>query len=245
MREHRRQPTGMRTRAGLYAAATAVALAAVGCTPQPITYATGPKAMTTADGLHRVAHPKGRADLVLLKPGVDLRTYHKILLEPVAITYKSARTADGRRQFALSETMRHRLHKAFQQAFESEMSKTQFYTLTDEPGPDVIRIRAWISDLILHAQVNTNTANTMYSTKTGEMTLTLELSDSATGEVLARLSDHKTARNAGGSVASPAATVYEHSAMQRRFKLWALLLRRRLDEVRELPPLVPPAPATG
>jgi hypothetical protein len=205
---------------------------------------TGPDAPVTHDGLRRVEN--ARADLAFVKPGVDLRGYSKVVLDPVSIAYKRPQRAkrSGRAgdEFALSPKQTDQMKRYFQEAFEAELGKSQVYQLVSEPGPDVLRVRGQIVDLVVNVPPRSPSGpDRTFVASAGEMTLVLELSDSESGEVLARVADRRAARSPTGDL-TESSPVSNWSEVRRMFARWARLLRERLDTVRELPAL-PAEPA--
>lgn len=233
---------------GLPAGLLAAALLAAACQtgPAPLRFETGPEALETADGLVRVA--QSRFDLALVKPGTDLAPFTKVLLEPVSIAYQRVQAADRRQRrgdFPLSERQGARMREIFQQAFERELSRSEVYRLVEAPGPDVLRVTARVIDLVVTAPPESASGSARtFVTQTGAMTLILELSDSETGEVFVRVADRREARASGGD-AYQATSANHWSAVRRLARQWASLLRRRLDAVRELPPLPAPEAPSG
>jgi hypothetical protein len=80
------------------------------------------------------------------------------------------------------------------------------YGITSEAGPGVLGVKAALSDLDIYAPNPDNTANPYSQTFTrggGNATLTLELTDSMSGQLLARVID----RDSGFERANDAPTV--------------------------------------
>jgi hypothetical protein len=226
------------------AIAAGLALAACEVATPGLRLETGPDAQATPDGLVRVAN--ARADLAFVKPGADLRGYSKILLDPVSIAYK--RPPRGTRQdrsgeFGLSDEQMAQMKRYFQEAFEEELRASRVYALASEAADEVLRVRGHIVDLVVTVPPQPTGREEVFVASAGEMTLVLELSDSLSGEVLARVADRREARAAGGDVYQ-STPVTNWSAVRRMFRHWASLLRERLDGVRELPEL-PGAPAAA
>ena len=227
--------------------AAGLALAACEVASPGLRLETGPDAQGTPDGLVRVAN--ARADLAFVKPGADLRGYSKILLDPVSIAYKrppraSRQGSSG--ESTLSDEQAAQMKRYFQEAFEEELRASKVYALASEAGEDVLRVRGQIVDLVVTVPPQPSGREKTFIASAGEMTLVLELSDSLSGEVLARVADRRDARGAGGDLYQ-STPVTNWSAVRRMFKHWASLLRQRLDSVRELPdlPVAPSAAPTG
>ena len=71
-----------------------------------------------------------------------------------------------------------------------------------------------------------------YTTSAGEMTLSLEVSDATTGEVLYRIVDRKRSRDTGRMEWTT--SVSNKAEAERTLNRWADLLRQGLDTVRAL-----------
>ena len=104
--------------------------------------------------------------------------------------------------------------------------------LVDEAGDDVLTIRAGIGDLDVGAPFLAGETGPGYSIAAGGMaaTLVLELFDSASGEVLARLFDPQTYST--GNFETPSTRYTNERDARIIFRDWAEMLRARLDEDR-------------
>jgi hypothetical protein len=227
-------------------AATAVTGWGCGSTPLPaIEIEEGPTAEITADGLHRAR--KVGYDNVWLKPDVDFERYVKLMLDPVQVAYKRTPKASYARNmtdrnFALSDRQMANLKRWFREEFEKELGKLDQFTLVDEPGPDVLRIEAALLDLVVNVPTRQRAGREfVFTTSTAQMTLVMELRDSPSSEILARIAERREARNAGSGINdlywSTGPT--NVGAVKSTFRRWARILTRRLAEVHALPPAKP------
>ena len=191
-----------------------------------------PVAERTPDGLVRVT---GRqADTVYVKPGAKLGAYSRVILDPVNLAFKldwQARNPD----VTPSDVARIRSQGTaiFNEIFSSALSLQHGYPVTIQPGPDVLRVSASITELDVSAVPGTGGTQRMFIVSPSDLTLTLELRDSQSGALLARAMDKEKGRTYGnlkveGSV--------ENSAEARRaLEMWAGLLRAALDNARGTP----------
>jgi hypothetical protein len=136
-----------------------------------------------------------------------------------------------------------RLKRIFQRCFDRELAKSEDFRLASEPGPGVLRISGQIVDLVVDAPPDRDGERHLVL-DTGEMTLALDVRDSATGEALARVVDRRAIRPAGAGLGAlyPSSSVRNWGAIEDVFCDWAWILREGLDELRELPAL-PALPA--
>ncbi len=204
---------------------------ALGCAPPPpvddIRYYGAGEPHTTADGLHRIKDPGG---IVFMKPGADLHRYNRVMLDTVRIRYKRG---PGRH---LTPKRHEQVKRRFREAFEGELRHSKVYTLTDAPGPDVLRVTPSLVDLVISAPEEPKGRADTIVKEGAIVTLILELSDSVSHEPLIRAAQRRQVRN-------PANTAYVTSETANMagarilFRHWAGLLRQVLDKVREIPPL--------
>jgi hypothetical protein len=207
----------------------------------PVEIETGPGAEITAEGLHRLRNTSFRNAWV--KPDAEFADYDRIQLAPIAIKYKRkpSRSAyhSTNRNFALRDDQQARLADLFLDVFTGELAKSDHFGIAEQSGPRVLRLEASIIDLVVKVPTQTLGNERTFTTSTGEMTLLLELFDSPSGEILARVADRQEARAAGHGgfndlyYSNPAT---DGDAVRRVFQRWAEILRRRLDEVHELEP---------
>jgi hypothetical protein len=164
-----------------------------------------------------------------------------MLIDPVTVAYKTDPTrrrdaAGGTTSgnFALSDTQMENFKNLFQEAVVDAMTDDDGYRIADNPGPDVLRISADLIDLIIAVPTTAAAANsTMVGRSAATVTLVMEIRDSQSGEIIARVADR---RSPGSSAAyqgllqvSPQAV---RADMRRLFESWAEILRERLDDLR-------------
>jgi len=191
-----------------------------------------PVAERTPDGLVRVQ--SGQADSVYRAPGASLASYTRVILDPVNLAFKldwQKRNPD----VTASDVTRIRSQGTaiFNEIFSSALTMQHGYPVTTQPGSDVLRISASITELDVSAAPGTAGAQRMFIVSPSDLTLTLELRDSQSGALLARAIDKEKGRSFGnlkveGSI--------ENSAEARRaLEMWAGLLRAALDNARGTP----------
>jgi len=212
-----------------------------GCASAPPapTLQSGPDAEVTVDGLYRVDNSV--MQLAFMKPGWDLRGYTAMLIDPVTVAYQTDpgnRRRDtggaGPRNFALSNLQMANFKSLFQEAVEDALTQDGGYRIANSPGPDVLRITAELMDLIIAVPTREAATATRAVARTmGAVTLVVEVRDSQSGQIIARVADR---RSSGSSAAyqgilqvSPQAV---RADMRRLFESWAEILRERLDDLR-------------
>lgn len=205
--------------------------------PPPMKVQTGPDAEVTADGLYRVDN--SLMALAYVKPDMNLQGYTKFMLDPVSVAYQKdphgrrRSMGGGQENFALSPSQMNNLKTWFQEEVVEALTEDGGYELVDAPAPDVLRIATALLDLVVKVPTQQTAAPTRAVTRsTAEVTLMVELRDSESGEILARVADRRdptgSSMNENFSYVSPS---YVQADMRELFKFWAGIMRARLDEV--------------
>ncbi len=225
-------------RKSLLALGAAGILGGCASAPQSPTLQSGPDAEVTVDGLYRVDNSV--MQLAYMKPGWDLRGYTAMVIDPVTVSYQTDpgnRRTDpggaGPRNFALSDAQMANFKSFFQEAVEDALTQDGGYRIANNPGPDVLRITAELMDLIIAVPTQESGSSTNRVARSpGAVTLVMEIRDSQSGEIIARVADRQdpSASGSGNMVrVSPQAV---RADMRRLFGRWATLLRERLDDLR-------------
>ncbi|HSG59490.1 MAG TPA: DUF3313 family protein [Woeseiaceae bacterium] len=195
---------------------------------------TSDESKMTFDGLYPV---KGsRADEAWARPDVDLAQYSKIMLQSVGVEYRpggeSGRTFYSRSRggpYEVTEEQKARFEATMREAFLEELAKSENYTFTSEPGPDVLLIRGGLLDVVSYVPPDAIGGRVdVYLSQVGEATLVLELRDSITEAILARAVDRRAAEDFAGLQESN--RVNNRAEVRRLAQTWARMLRERLDE---------------
>jgi len=222
-------------------AVMASAIAIAGCETTPArepSIQMGPNAEITVDGLHRV--DDSRMNLAYVKPDVDLSSYTKIMFDPVSIAYKTEpqgtgrmRTARRESNFALTPKQTENMKALFQEAAINALTSDNGYQIVSQPGPDVLRVSSALIDLIVTVPTQQSVGrNRTFAESYGVVTLVVELRDSETGEIFARVADRKEPGSNAGMNEVNSATVT--SDLRRMFRFWSGYLREGVDKVRSL-----------
>jgi hypothetical protein len=172
-------------------------------------------------------------DLAYARPGASLAAYKRVQLDPVEVGFrKSKDPSRAGSAIKLSseerEKIRSSVARVVQEEFAKEVQKSSTYQIASEAGPDVLRVKPRILDLYMNApDVGPGRSRTLVSSA-GEMTLVAELSDSASGRVLARVADQRDASK-GGRMYLVNGKVNEEEA-RKIAAGWAQILRKALDK---------------
>ncbi|MBW2290127.1 MAG: DUF3313 family protein [Deltaproteobacteria bacterium] len=208
---------------------------------------SGPNAEITHDGLVRVRW--SRYKYVWLKPNADFGRYSRVMMDPVSVGYKRPpRETQGRRSpnqggFALSDSQMADLKRYFSEAFEKALGKLDNFAMADSVGPQTLRVEAAIIDLVVNVPTRPSGGERVFTTSAAQMTLVMELRDSITGEILARVADRRDTQSGSGAVSDLTYSTPATNAggVRLLFKRWAQILATRLDAIHNAPPVGVPA----
>ena len=132
---------------------------AVGCTGTP-TFQEGPDAEVTFDGLTRLDNTV--MDAVWARTDIDLTEYNKVMFEGLGIEFRevsgpySGRAGSGtsisrrsnQSEFQLDADTQALFQEEISAAFVEEMGTSNAFSIVDEPGHDVLLIRAGLLDVV-------------------------------------------------------------------------------------------------
>jgi hypothetical protein len=159
----------------------------------------------SAEGL--VAVRTWNLDELYLRPKADLAGYRKVVIDPVQIAFRkdwnqSEQDYRGKTRRLLNDDVRVIAEDtaSIMQTSVTEAFKARGYEIVAAPGPGVLRLIPSATDLYVNAGDQTPPGATKLFTKdAGEATLVLEARDSVSGALLARVVDHRTARETKGT----------------------------------------------
>ncbi len=175
---------------------------------------------------------------VYADPGADLSIYNRIWLQDATVAFKKNWQRDQNRSLAYRvktsdmERITGSVKKLFAQVFTEELEKGG-YTIADGQAYDVLIIRPAIIDLNVSApDVRSSGFSQTYTHSAGSMTLYMELYDSETNALLAKVMDPRADYGSGFMQwqTGPA----NLAAGKRMMRPWAQALRAGLDEAREV-----------
>ena len=173
-------------------------------------------------------------DLAFARPGATLSAYKGIILDPVEVSFHKdwnpERTGSRLKlSSAERENIRGGVAKVVHEEFAKTLSAKDSYKVVKAAAPDVLRAKVKILNLYVNAP-DTKAAgrSRTFTVSAGEMTMLLELSDSETGAVLARVVDRREARNTGmWNLSGSVQNVGEAQAIA---ATWARILKNALDK---------------
>jgi len=208
-----------------------VSLLLASCATREPRMEMGSDADVTFDGLHRVNDT--RFQRVWAKPGIDLSLYKRILLLDSGIHYKRSKDPQ-RNRFELSESEIEQLRSDLHAAFQRGLQDNDAWEVVTERGPEVLSLRVALIDLVVSAPPRQDSARDRNFVQTAaEATLIVELHDSQSKEILARVAERRAATgdSLAGSLNTPATN---RAAMQRVFRDWAGRLRLALNNAKTI-----------
>jgi len=167
---------------------------------------------------------KNRRGEIYADPNIDWSLYTQVALDPATVAFRRNWQRDQNRynSFKINskdmEKIKTSLSELFDDVFTKELGENGGYTIADQAGDDVMRIKPAIIDLDVHAP------DTMRSP--GRTTQF----DSVTGGLIAILSDRREAPRRG--YMQWTSSVTNRAEAQRMLQRWAKDLVKRLDEAR-------------
>lgn len=189
------------------------------------------------DGLQ--LQPKSKdARVVYLKPGATFSQYQRVAILDTAVEFAKDWQRDyndnvagiqGRVSTQDMDRMKAAVAAAFKKVFTEELEKKGGYQVVDTAAPDVLVLRPAIINLVVTApDLKTADFNSTFVASAGQMTLYLELWDSSTNTILARIMDPQADLGMGG-MAEVANSVTNQAAANAILRRWAGKLRKHLD----------------
>ncbi len=202
------------------------------------------EAQMSHDGLVRVTD-KTRADVVYVRPGVDLSGYTKVMLEEPEVAFRrnwqQNYNFDNRGMNRLTDKDVEKMRRQGQELFMKEFAKgleKGGWQVVDEPGEDVLLLKPSLTDLyIIAPDPNNNLGvwNQVYAESFGDMTLYLELYDSVTHQILVRAEDEQRDIGQGaGSWRMPRNRTTNIADASLVFRDWANTFVRGFEEARQV-----------
>ena len=192
----------------------------------------------TKDGLHLV--PDTKVYAVYAKPGASLEKYTQVTLVDCYVQFKPNFQRDynmdeiglvGQITNQDMENMKKWMAAEFKKVFTEQLDKGG-HEVVDTVGPNVLLLRPAIINLEVTApDTMMGGMDRTYTASAGQMTLYMELYDSATSELLARVIDPEAGQNGGMMmVANRVTNAAQADQILRR---WADLLNSHLGEAQQ------------
>ena len=219
----------------------ACACAAVALALAPAVSAKDKAPEVSPEGLHLQKSTKAR--LVYVRPGASLAQYRRVAILDCEVQfekdwqkdYNTSRVGlEGRVSDKDVERMKTDLAAECKKVFADELARKGGYEVVDVAAPDVLVLRP----ALVNVEVNAPDLATAEFRRTvvrsaGQMTLFLELWDSTSSTLLARVLD---AQEAESGMAMVATRAYNKAEADQVLRGWAKELHERLDEARQSSP---------
>jgi hypothetical protein len=183
------------------------------------------------DGLEPVK-VKG-ISLAYRRTGATLAGYKRVSIDPVEVRFHKSwnPTRTGSRLKLPAEDLeyiRTGIAKLVHDQFARALGAKGRYPVVNESGADVLRLRIYVVNLYVNAPDTPSAGpSRTFVTSAGEMTLYMELFDSETGQILARVADRQEARSA--PMATMANSVTNIAEAEDIAAQWARIMRDALD----------------
>ena len=191
---------------------------------------------TTPDGLELLSGTKVRA--AYAKPGATLEPYTKVALVDCYVAFHKDWQRDYNRDASLErridaddmEKIKAALAEEFKKVFTDELEEGG-YEVVDHTGYDVLIVRPALYNLEVTApDVQSASRSRSYVTSAGSMTLYMELYDSVTGDIIAKVIDPQASDRGIGFEAN---RVTNRAEADRILRKWATLLISHLGAVEQ------------
>ena len=204
----------------------------------PVVWAKEKLPEVSKDGLHLQKHTKVR--IAYVKPGATLDKYTKVKMLDCYVQFKKNWERDynmnevgleGRVTDKEAEKIKTSLAAEFNKVFTKVLTKAG-HEVVDDAGPDVLLLRPAIINLDVTAPDTMSAGfSTTWVASAGQMTLYLEMYDSATSTLLARIIDPEAGRE--GGIAMSANRVTNTAEADQILTHWAKLLSAHLGDVKQ------------
>jgi hypothetical protein len=162
---------------------------------------------------------ESNVDSAYVQAGVDFSRYSRLLPVPLEIYFVEGQAAPESEDLV-------RIRQIFRTAFLGEIGDD--FPIVQDPGPDVLGVRASLVDLEMSAETGDLPVGSPATgiVASGKLSFFMELTDSMTGEVLARAGDQEKT----DSTISAVAEERDWSRVETAAQHWARLFRNFLDE---------------
>lgn len=188
------------------------------------------------DGLHLQKSTGSR--VVYVKPGATLAQYQRVAILECEVALEknwernyndSVRDLQNRVRDDDVARIKRDLAAECMKVFTAELQANGGYQVVDVTGPDVLVLRPGLINVAINApDLMTAGVGATVVRSAGQMTLFLELYDSTSKTLLARVLDAQEDRE---GFTQPASRVTNKAAADRILKDWAIELRKHLDAV--------------
>ena len=177
-------------------------------------------------------------ELAYVRPGASLAAYKRVKLDPVDVQFdKSWEPTRTGSRIKLSSEEREKIRagvaKLVEEEFAKAVEKGGTYQIASESAPDVLRVKVSVLNVYLNAPSGTGAGRSKtYVSSAGQMTLLAELSDAASGQMLARVADRREANSVARL--ERADRIENEGAAREVAAAWAQILRNALDKAHSI-----------
>lgn len=203
---------------------------------------------TTPDSFDGLVEVKAsKFDDAFLLPGADFRTYRKLMIDPAEVAFRkdwvrdmnSGRSLVGRVTEADAKKIMSLVKTDTGEIFSQAFAKAG-YEFVSTAGADVLRVTPSIINLYVNAPDIASANRTMtFTTEAGQATLILELRDSLTNALLARVVDRRVAERMGGfrNMPTMSNSVTNRADLERTADIWAKASVKGLETLKAQSPV--------
>ena len=182
-------------------------------------------------------------DQVYIKPGVSLAAYTEVGVEPCTVAFRknwlrdqNTNRVDLTRRVTQKDVdkIKDNLSEHCDKFFKEALLEAPAYTIADsfDDGEAVLVLRPSIINLDINAPDTMSPGMSQtYTTSAGQATLSLEMADATTGEVLVRVVDKRRDFDTGRLEWTNSVT--NRADADRALRYWAGQLRKGLDRARD------------
>ena len=174
-------------------------------------------------------------DGVWVNNEVNIPAYQNVMIDPVKVEFSQnwdpnsgTRSLSGRVTQSDIEAIRQGIADEFQKVFKEELARNGYQVVT-APSHETLRVSAGIIDVQIAAPDTMQAGTRTYTQRSGGMTLVMELSDSVTGERLARAVDRQEDMGTGGFQVTNRGT--NLGGVRSAMRIWANELVKGLNEL--------------
>ncbi len=202
-----------------------------------IASAAEPMPETTPEGLVLLSGTK--LNTVYVRPGATLDQYTKIVLFDAHVAFRKNWDRDYNRNLmpgttrarpADMEKIKASLAEEFKTVFTAELQGKRGYEIVETADYDVLVVKPAIINLDVTAPKLSNTSmDRNIVTSAGQMTLWMELYDSVTGELIARVIDPAVDNRSGMAYRSSSSA--NKNAARKILTVWAEILGENMGEI--------------
>lgn len=176
-------------------------------------------------------------DSVYRKQDADLSAYAKVIVAAPTVAFRQNwQPQEDPTLVRLGvpdlAAVRERVSQQFLQTLSTRLAENAGYEVVATPGPEVLQVKAAISDLYFSSSALQTAAGNgePYYMESSEITVAIELRDSTTGELLCLVTDHRASPNARTVVLNQG--TWSSPGLRDASDHWAAFLRRFLDQAK-------------